>query len=128
MFFFWLSCRRVAELEQENKRLLALAQQDPSHVQTSTVTPSDNLASEVESLKAQLAAAQERAQSLSAQLEQRNDTNSSPDVKVESRDAVSTAISASSPPRPGLPSAHKSSASLGLMVRAISYWLRPISM
>jgi len=121
--FLKLYPRRVAELEQENKRLLALTQLNQGQHQTGAAAPPDMATLEVELLKAQLAAAQERARSLSAQLEQRSETNSSTVIKVEPIDDL-TVPSASSPPRSsmGLPSAHKSSASLGLMVRAIGYW------
>ena len=111
----------MAELEQENKRLLALTQEGQN--QASVTTPSDEL-SEVESLKAQLAAAQERARSLSAQLEGRREESTSPVIKVESSDTLSTVSSLAR--STGLP-AHKSSASLGLMVRTICHWPRSIS-
>ncbi|PPQ87471.1 hypothetical protein CVT25_008207 [Psilocybe cyanescens] len=104
---------RVAELEQENARLLALTQSGssgsaPQH------TPSDTqLVSEVEQLKAQLAAARERELTLSAQLASTSAIRDVP-VKVE---ATEHQFSLASPPRPtSVPSAHKSGASLGLMV------------
>ncbi len=105
---------RVAELEQENKRLLALAQQNIAASVASSVQPEDKLMSEVEFLKAQLAAAQERERSLSAQLLQ--NSSSTPVIKIENQDTP-TPLYSSPPPRSmALPVPHKSSASLGLMV------------
>ncbi|KAF9486024.1 hypothetical protein BDN70DRAFT_902800 [Pholiota conissans] len=102
---------RVAELEQENARLLALTQPQ---------TP-PQLLSEVEQLKAQLAAAKERERTLSAQLASKHDDH--PPVKQEASDAdpaflfSSSSSSAVSTTRNSLSSApHKSGASLGLMV------------
>lgn len=96
---------RVAELENENARLLALAQ-----------NPQDNnLVSEVEQLKAELAAARNRELELSAQLATRASPSLSqePPVKVEASDNFSL----SSPARTSnVPSPNKTGASLGLMV------------
>lgn len=109
---FLLRFRRVAELEQENARLLALAQN--GLVPAPQESQSNNaLVSEVEQLKAELAAAKERERTLSAQLATKTvvpDTS----IKVE---ATEPHFSFPSPPRPTVNSAHKSGASLGLMVR-----------
>ncbi|KAH9485506.1 hypothetical protein JR316_0002414 [Psilocybe cubensis] len=105
---------RVAELEQENARLLALTQSGSSLSTPQHTTPDMHLLSEVEQLKAQLAAARERELSLSAQLASTSAIRDVP-VKVEATEQFSLA----SPPRSttsSLPSAHKSGASLGLMV------------
>ncbi|KAF8911499.1 hypothetical protein CPB84DRAFT_1671792 [Gymnopilus junonius] len=97
---------RVAELEQENARLLALAQNRSS---VPAPQPTE-LVSEVEQLKAQLAAAEERERNLSAQLAS---TARDIPVKLEASDSQ---FSLSSPSRSNVSSAHKSGASLGLMV------------
>ncbi|KDR75673.1 hypothetical protein GALMADRAFT_46548, partial [Galerina marginata CBS 339.88] len=103
---------RVAELEQENARLLALTRSGTS-VSAPQTAPSDTiLVSEVEILKAQLAAARERERSLSAQLASTSVARDVP-VKVE---ATEPQFSLSSPSRSNVSSAHKSGASLGLMV------------
>ncbi|THV05152.1 hypothetical protein K435DRAFT_850346 [Dendrothele bispora CBS 962.96] len=96
---------RVAELEQENARLLALTQSGASP----SSLPKDELASEVEQLRMQLAAAREREQELSAELAK---TSSQPPVKVESDEPSFSGSSSSSK----FQSAHKTAASLGLMV------------
>lgn len=112
LFFF---PRRVAELEQENKRLLALSQNGSTSA-LSDPTPH----SEVELLKAQLAAAQERERSLSAQLVASQ--HNQPLVKLEASDSdpqlslLSSLLSSPARSTIAVPSAHKSSASLGLMV------------
>ena len=107
---------RVAELEQENKRLLVLSQQNMAVSVTSSAQSDDKLVSEVEFLKAQLAAAQERERSLSAQLQLQQNFSSTPVIKIENPD-TSTPLYSSPPPRSmALPVPHKSSASLGLMV------------
>jgi hypothetical protein len=100
--------RRVAELEQENARLLALAQ--GGSIQTE---PPQELLSEVEQLRAQLAAAQQREQELSEALSH-NTMQASP-VKSE---VVEPQLSLSSSRHPSQ-ILHKSSASLGLMVCAL---------
>ncbi|CAA7260560.1 unnamed protein product [Cyclocybe aegerita] len=104
---------RVAELEQENARLLALTQNGSATIPQPAVP--EKLLSEVEILKAQLAAAAERERTLSAQLASTNTaTRDSPAVKQE---ALEPQFLLSSPPRStSVPSAHKSGASLGLMV------------
>ncbi|KAF8963678.1 hypothetical protein BDZ97DRAFT_1904837 [Flammula alnicola] len=100
---------RVAELEQENARLLALTQNGNSITTPQNPQSDTHLVSEVEQLKAQLAAAKERERSLSAQLAR--------DVSVKLEATEPQFSSLSSPPRSTtVPSAHKSGASLGLMV------------
>ncbi|KAJ4483510.1 hypothetical protein J3R30DRAFT_1792852 [Lentinula aciculospora] len=99
---------RLAELEQENARLLAITQvTEPfSHPKPQ----SDNeLASEVEMLRAQLANAQQRELQLSQELATKSITRDPP-VKIE---AVEPTFPLSSPRSQ---SPHKSAASLGLMV------------
>lgn len=100
---------RVAELEQENARLLALTQ---SGNPASAVPPQvDNgLISEVEQLRAQLAAAEKRERELSAQLAIKA-VPRDPPIKVE---ASEVSLPLSSAPRSTAPL--KSGASLGLMV------------
>ncbi|KAF8891795.1 hypothetical protein BD779DRAFT_1468717 [Infundibulicybe gibba] len=90
---------RVAELEQENAKLLALAQ-------------SGKLISEIEQLRAQLVAAKERERELELATKA---AAQEPPVKLES---LEPQFSLSSPPRSPLttPPANKSAASLGLMV------------
>ncbi|KAH6913921.1 hypothetical protein BKA70DRAFT_1369330 [Coprinopsis sp. MPI-PUGE-AT-0042] len=100
---------RVAELEQENARLLALAESggQPPRQESS-------LASEVEILRAQLAAAEKREKELSEKLNSRvNGEDVS--VKVESMDAFIPTAPSSSRSSPASCS-NKSSASFGLMV------------
>lgn len=70
------------------------------------------LVSEVEQLKAELAAAKERERTLNAQLATKATARDVP-IKVE---ATEPHFSFSSTPRPPVTSAHKSGASLGLMV------------
>lgn len=108
-FLIPLPSRRVAELEQENARLLALTQSGNA----SAVLPqSDNgLFSEVEQLRAQLAAAEKRERELSAQLAIKA-VPRDPPIKVE---ASEVSLPLSSAPRSTAPL--KSGASLGLMVR-----------
>lgn len=100
--------RRVAELEQENARLLAL-----SSSLTATQPQKDiELVSEVQQLRAQLAALKERERTLSAQL-----ASSNPVVKVEDTEPSLSSSSRSSSTT--VSSAHKSGASLGLMASSI---------
>ena len=106
-----LRSRRVAELEQENARLLVLAQASTLPAQQQ-VKSDKELVSEVEQLKAELAAAKERERTLSAQLATKSVACDAP-IKVE---ATEPNFSFSSPSRPSVTSAHKSGASLGLMV------------
>lgn len=90
---------RVAELEQENARLLALAHGEGSPV-----------VSEVELLRARLAAAEQRTQQLSAQLKQAE--SQPPAVKVEATEPeLPSPVSRASPLY-----TNKSGAGLGLMV------------
>ncbi|KAF8070734.1 hypothetical protein FPV67DRAFT_1412709 [Lyophyllum atratum] len=106
---------RVAELEQENARLLALTQNGDS-------TPADassdgELASEVEKLRAELAAAKERELRLSAELASKSQTAAAvnpPAIKVEEVSDPQLPLSSST--RSSAPSPHKSGASFGLMV------------
>ncbi|THH18303.1 hypothetical protein EUX98_g8987 [Antrodiella citrinella] len=93
---------RVAELEEENQRLAAMA----SNRQPDD-TPED-LVSEVEQLRRQLAAAQERERALSAQLSQKAVARPQP-VKMETFEPEMPSRAASVQPQ-------KSGASLGLMV------------
>jgi hypothetical protein len=108
---FLLRSRRVNELEQENARLLVLAQNrslpEPQQAQSDKA-----LFSEVEQLKAELAAAKERERTLSAQLATKSIT-CDPPIKVEPTEPN---FSFSSPARPSVTLAHKSGASFGLMV------------
>ncbi|PFH52139.1 hypothetical protein AMATHDRAFT_140893 [Amanita thiersii Skay4041] len=103
---------RVAELEQENARLLSLTQS--GNTSSHPKQPDGELVSEIDQLRAQLAAAQDRERELSAELASKS-TSSVASVKVETADAHS---SLSSPPRTlsAAPSPHRSGASLGLMV------------
>jgi len=93
---------RVAELEEENLRLAALASG------RQTEEPVDDLVSEVEQLRRQLAAAQERERALSDQLTQKAVAHSQP-VKMETYEPELPSRAASVQPQ-------KSGASLGLMV------------
>ncbi|GLB37728.1 putative bZIP transcription factor [Lyophyllum shimeji] len=103
---------RVAELEQENARLLALTQTG-----SSGASKDSELASEVERLKAQLAAAKERERQLSAELisksQQAAIASNPSNIKVE--EASDPQIPLSTASRSSAPSATKSGASLGLM-------------
>lgn len=110
-------CSRVAELEQENAALRALTQNGnngSSHESHPKKSPSeDELLSEIEELRVQLAAAGERELELSAELERQADSRQT-EVKAESADPQF-------PPSPICRNAsvllpHKSGASLGLMV------------
>ncbi|XP_006461261.1 hypothetical protein AGABI2DRAFT_143213 [Agaricus bisporus var. bisporus H97] len=97
---------RVTELENENARLLALTQAPED---------SNHLASEVEQLKAELAAARNRERELNAQLATRPCASPppAPPVKLEASDSFPL----SSPARTSnVPFSNKSGASLGLMV------------
>ena len=100
-------CSRVAELEQENARLQALAQKPASH----DGNPRE-LMSEVEQLRVRLAAAEQRERELSSQLSKRPMP-----VKTELSEPRLT----TSPVRPPvfptqLKSSDKTSASLSLLV------------
>ncbi|KAF8653333.1 hypothetical protein AX16_004033 [Volvariella volvacea WC 439] len=105
---------RVAELEQENARLLALTQNgnspSPDRDQESP------LVNEVEQLRAQLAAAKEREQQLNAELAAKASVPSSASpIKVESQEP-SFSLSSASRSASSIPAPYKSGASLGLMV------------
>ena len=98
---------RVAELEQENARLQAIAQKSVSHQGGSR-----ELVSEIEQLRSQLAAAEQRERELSSQLSKRP-----LNVKTE----LSEPRLPTSPPwHPAFPiqpkSTDKTSASLSLLV------------
>lgn len=99
---------RVAELEQENARLLALAESGSPPRQESC------LASEVEILRAQLAAAEKRERELNERLNSRSNGDDVP-VKVESVDSFIPSSPSSSRSTPSS-SSNKGSASFGLMV------------
>ncbi|KAF5393367.1 hypothetical protein D9757_000506 [Collybiopsis confluens] len=101
---------RVAELEEENARLLALTQQAGSSSQPQPKSqPENDLVSEVEMLRAQLAGAQQREYELSQELAMKIDNNP-PRIKEEAVEPTLSILS----PRSQAP--HKSAASLGLMV------------
>ncbi|KAI0667075.1 hypothetical protein C8Q78DRAFT_983015 [Trametes maxima] len=103
---------RVAELEQENARLMALAQQQqPTQAQTPAVDRS--LLSEVEQLRQQLAETQQRERELAAKL------SSVPAEEAPARKAEGVKVEAVEPQLPVSLRAHKgerSGASFGLMV------------
>ncbi|KAK7036424.1 hypothetical protein VNI00_011621 [Paramarasmius palmivorus] len=107
---------RVQELEQENARLLALTQHGISHSLPSAKSDPE-LRSEVENLRAQLAAAREREHQLAAELSAKaSSTPQESPVKVESVEP-SFSSAQSSPRFPSSTTPNKSSAaSLGLMV------------
>lgn len=90
---------RVAELEQENARLLALARGEGSPA-----------LSEIEQLRARLAAAEQQTQQLSAQLKEAE--AQTPAVKMESTEPEVPPPA----PRSSPPFTNKSGAGLGLMV------------
>jgi hypothetical protein len=102
----------VAELEQENARLLALTNNGSSS-SGAGAPESEVVISAVEQLRAQLAAAEERERELNAQLARKSTTPPRDvAVKVESiepQSPLSRSNSVQAPP-------HKSGASLGLMV------------
>ncbi|KAJ7594924.1 hypothetical protein C8J56DRAFT_927996 [Mycena floridula] len=95
---------RVLELEQENAKLLALTQQG-----TDGAPHPVELVSEIEQLRAQLAAAQAREQELSAELNAKTVS-----IKQEAPEPESFLFA--TPPRTSSLQPHKSAASLGLMV------------
>lgn len=97
------SFSRVAELEEENARLLALAGNKQSE------DTADDLVSEVEQLRRQLAAAQERERALNDELSRKAIVQPQP-VKMETFEPELPSRAASVQPQ-------KSGASLGLMVR-----------
>ncbi|KAG6885383.1 hypothetical protein C0993_002346 [Termitomyces sp. T159_Od127] len=97
---------RVAELEQENARLSALAQNGSTPSRTSS--RDQELLSQIDDLKAQLASAKERERQLTAELAKSKE-NVSPVARVEETADSQLPLSTRS-------SATKSGASLGLMV------------
>jgi hypothetical protein len=102
---------RVAELEQENARLQALAQKTASHDGNSR-----ELVSEIEQLRARLAAAEQRERELSSQLSKR-----SMPVKTELSEPRLTTSPVRHPVFPTqLKSSDKTSASLSLLVSRAS--------
>ncbi|KAJ7188695.1 hypothetical protein C8R46DRAFT_28209 [Mycena filopes] len=108
---------RVAELEQENARLLAIAKGGSGSPSTAVPRsskksdPNDALVSEIEQLRAQLQAAEKRERELNAELTAKSASRDVPPVKIEPSEP-SFPLS----PTPRMQSAHKSAASLGLMV------------
>ncbi|KAJ6589875.1 hypothetical protein DFH09DRAFT_976347 [Mycena vulgaris] len=104
---------RVAELEQENAQLLAMTKggSPSSGAPRKSSDSNDALVSEIERLRAQLQAAEERERELNAELT----------AKSASRDVLPVKIEPMEPsfplsPAPRMQSPHKSAASLGLMV------------
>ncbi|KAM6502535.1 hypothetical protein JOM56_002512 [Amanita muscaria] len=100
---------RVARLEQENAKLLALTQGADSY--SHPKQPEGELVSEINQLRAQLAVAKDRERELSAELASQTAASS---IKVESTDAQSSIFSSRA--SPSVSSPHRSGASLGLMV------------
>ncbi|KAF7315097.1 BZIP domain-containing protein [Mycena indigotica] len=100
---------RVAELEQENARLLAFASGTGPSIKPESTDAA--LVSEIEVLRAQLHAAQERERELNAELKAKSGSCDVPQVKME---PYEPSIILSSPSPRNL-SPHKSAASLGLM-------------
>nr|GAT57871.1 predicted protein [Mycena chlorophos] len=101
---------RVAELEQENARLLAFATGGGAPIVKQEST--DALVNEIEVLRAQLQAAEERERELNAELKAKAASRDVPQVKMEPYEP-SVLLSS---PSPRSLSPHKSAASLGLMV------------
>ncbi|CAK5281675.1 unnamed protein product, partial [Mycena citricolor] len=100
---------RVAELEQENARLLALASGSDGARQREE--SGEGLVSEVEQLRAQLLAAEKRERELNAELSAQSASHEAPTaVKTEPPEAP---LSLTLSPSPRLPS--RTAASLGLM-------------
>jgi hypothetical protein len=100
-------CSRVAELEQENARLQALAQKSVSHQGGSR-----ELVSEIEQLRSQLAAAEQRERELNSQLSKRP-----LNVKTELSEPCLPTSPSWHPAFPIQPrSSDKTSASLSLLV------------
>lgn len=122
----FLRPRRVAELEQENARLLALTQSGSGSSQPQPKVSEPALLSEVEQLRAQLAAAKERERELAAKLVISTTTIESPPIKIEDTESYVPASPSSRAVSP--PSANKTAASLGLMVRASSVFVDPVNM
>ncbi|KAK2463120.1 hypothetical protein APHAL10511_004775 [Amanita phalloides] len=101
---------RVAELEQENARLLALAQNGNAF--SHPKQHDRELVSEMEQLRAQLAAAKDRERELSAELSAKSSDTS---IKVETADSQ-LLMSASPRAVSNIPSSHRTGAGFGLMV------------
>ncbi|KAJ7099566.1 hypothetical protein B0H15DRAFT_771595 [Mycena belliarum] len=104
---------RVAELEQENARLLAMANGgSPSGAMLRNLPDSnDALVSEIEQLRARLQAAEERERELNAELTAKGCSSDVLPVKIEPMEPSFPLT-----PAPRIQSPHKSAASLGLMV------------
>jgi hypothetical protein len=122
MHYSFLPHSRVAELEQENAALRALTQNGNNGSSSNPKKSHSNaeLLSEIEQLRAQLAAAGERELELSAELERQADARHAA-IKVEDAEPLF-------PPSPITRSApvsapYKPGASLGLMVRSIIFCL-----
>lgn len=98
------------ELEQENARLLALAQTGGAQPQEQQEPP--ELLSEVEQLRAQLAAAEARARELNEELERKAEVARVAPVKMETAEPILPLAPRAAPSQ----ATHKSGASLGLMV------------
>ncbi|KAL0955864.1 hypothetical protein HGRIS_002066 [Hohenbuehelia grisea] len=98
---------RVAELEQENARLQAMARNGNA---APSSPPNTESASQMEQLRAQLAAAEQRERELNAELARKEAEASQSPVKEEAQD-ISLESGRSTPIQPS----HKSNASLGLM-------------
>lgn len=111
-----LASSRVAELEQENARLLAMAKggSSSSSAPRKKSDSNDALVSEIEHLRAQLQAAEERERELNAELTAKAASRDVPPVKIEPSEPPFLA------PVPRMQSPHKSAASLGLMVCVFS--------
>lgn len=109
------SCRRVAELEQENARLLAITRGGSDGSCSRPAADSDTeLMSEIEQLRARLAATEARERELNAELRAKS---SSQEIQVKT-EPLDHSFSLPTPPRSStsIQSPHKSAASLGLMV------------
>ncbi|KAI0359264.1 hypothetical protein OH77DRAFT_1570508 [Trametes cingulata] len=111
---------RVAELEQENARLLALAQQQQNGQASapSSSSADSNLLSEVEQLRRQLAETQQRERELAAKLSSAPSTAEEESAVARKADG-NVKVEAVEPQLPASLRAHKgerSGASLGLMV------------
>ncbi|OSC98777.1 hypothetical protein PYCCODRAFT_1447210 [Trametes coccinea BRFM310] len=112
---------RVAELEQENARLLALAQQSQQQSQPQAASqPDPNLLSEVEQLRRQLAETQKRERELAAKLQaEAEEAAATAIVAEQGRKADGVKVEAVEPQLQASLRAHKgerSGASFGLMV------------
>lgn len=99
-------------MEQENARLLALTQSGNPTSRPNN-TSDGELVSEIEQLRAQLAAARARELELSAELATKALAPAVPTIKVE---APEPQVPMVMPSRTSAPSPHRSGASLGLMV------------